>query len=121
MTKIRSKTVFVNVENTIKIGNNDAIEATLIHSVIAYEKENGGESIYPTIGVEVDFIDIEDVKFLGIPVEGGYSGYNKFKAQMLELGINVDKLVDEKAEDIIETETINEVKQMFSRLNRKCC
>ena len=40
---------------------------------------------------------------------------------MLELGINVDKLVDEKAEDIIETETVNEVKTMFSRLNRKCC
>ena len=115
MTKIKSKTVFVNVENTIKIGNEDAIEATLVHSVIAYEKENGG------VGVDIDFIDIEDVKFLGIPVEGGYSGYNKFKAQMLELGIDVDKLVDEKAEDIIETETVNEVKTMFSRLNRKCC
>ena len=115
MTKIKSKSLFVNVENTIKIGNNDAIEATLIHSVIAYETIDGG------VDVDIDFIDIEDVKFLGIPVEGGYSGYNKFKAQMLELGINVDKLVDEKEEDVIETETVNEVKQMFSRLNRKCC
>jgi hypothetical protein len=123
MTKIRSKQLFVNVENTIKIGNNDAIEATLIHSVIAYETIDG------EIDVDIDFIDIEDVKFLGIPVEGGYKGYNKFKAQMLELGINVDKLIDEKVEGItwlglsptIETETVNEVKRMFSKINRKCC
>ena len=115
MTKIKSKSLFVNVENTIKIGNNDAIEATLVHSVIAYEKEDGG------VGVDIDFIDIEDVKFLGIPIKGGYSEYNKFKASMLELGIDVDKLVDEKEEDVIEAETVNEVKQMFSRLNRKCC
>ena len=40
---------------------------------------------------------------------------------MLELGINVDKLIDEKVEDIIKTETINEVKRMFSKINRKCC
>ena len=78
--------------------------------MIAYEAIDGG------VGIDIDFVDVEDVKFLGIPVEGGYSGYNKFKAQMLELGIDVDKLIDEKAEDIIETETVNEVKQMFSRL-----
>lgn len=115
MTKIRSKTLFVNVEDTIKVGNNDAIEVTVQHQIIAFEKTDGG------VGVDIDFTDIVDVKFLGMPVEGGYSGYKKFKAQMLELGIDVDKLIDEKIDGIIETETINEVKRMFSKMIRKCC
>ncbi len=113
MAKITSKSLLVNVENTIKVGNNDAIEATVQHIIIAYESKDDG------VGIDIDFTDIVDVKFLGIPVEGGYSGYKKFKEQMLELGINVDKLVDEKVEGIIETETINEVKRMFSKINRK--
>jgi len=113
MTKIRSKSLFVNVENTIKVGNNDAIEVTVIHNLIAFEETDGG------VGVDIDFTDIVDVKFLGMLVEGGYSGYNKFKEQMLELGIDVDKLIDEKIEGIIETETVNEVKRMFSKVDRK--
>jgi len=113
MAKITSKSLLVNVENTIKVGNNDAIEATVQHIIIAYESKDLG------VGIDIDFTDIVDVKFLGIPVEGGYSGYKKFKEQMLELGINVDKLVDEKVEGIIETETVNEVKRMFSKINRK--
>lgn len=111
MTKITSKSLLVNVENTIKVGNNDAIEATVTHLLIAYESKDNG------VGVDIEFSDIIDVKFLGMPVEGGYKGYNKFKEQMLELGINVDKLIDEKVEGIIETETVNEVKRMFSKIN----
>jgi hypothetical protein len=105
--KINSKTLWVSFEHDVKVGNNDAIEATLVHQ--AWISENKDSSI----GVDLELMDIENVKFLGIPIEGGYSGYKKFKERMKELGIDVDKLLDEAASKLITDEDMSELKRMY--------
>ena len=105
--KITSKTLMVSFEYDVKVGNNNAIEATLIHQAWLSENKDG------SIGMDLDFVDIDNVKFLGIPIEGGYSGYKKFKTQMKELGIDVEKLMDEAASKLITDENANELKRLF--------
>ena len=105
--KITSQTLQVSFEHEVKVGNNGAIEATLIHQAFMYESEDG------SIGMDLDFVDIDNVKFLGIPIEGGYSGYKKFKTQMKELGIDVEKLMDEAAKQLITDKETNELKRLF--------
>ena len=111
---IKSKTLLVNVEHNITVGNNDSIEATVVHQIIAYLKDDKYTK-YDDVEVEVEFIDVVDVKFLGRKIEGGYQEYQKFKGQMLDLGINVDELIDNAGVGIVTTEEIDEVKQMFFR------
>lgn len=102
--KIKNKTLNVNFEHDVTVGN--AIEATLCH--IAWISENDkGE-----LDIELDFTDIENVKFMGVPIEG-YEGYKKFKATMLGMGINVDKLMDEKAAQLITDENMETLRQLY--------
>jgi len=108
--KIRSKTLLVTVVNEIKIGKNDAIEATVEHQIIAYDKKDG------SAGVDIEFLDIDNIRFLGIPIDTGYTAYGRFKDQMLELGINVNDLVDEAVEGIISSKEMFEVKKCFENL-----
>ena len=111
--KIKSKTLLVTVINEIKIGKNDAIEATVEHQIIGYDKEDG------SVGVDTEFIDIYDVKFLGMPIDTGYAAYKRFKEQMLELGVNVDELVDKAVKGIVSKKEEFDVKKMFINLNNK--
>ena len=111
--KIKSKTLLVTVVNEIKIGKNDAIEATVEHQIIGYDKEDG------SVGVDTEFIDIYDVKFLGMPIDTGYAAYKRFKKQMLELGVNVDELVDKAVKGIVSKKEEFDVKKMFINLNNK--
>ena len=92
--KITSKTLMVNFETKVKLGNNDAIELTLIHTAFISRDKLGG------IDVDIELVDVVNVKFLGIAIEEGYKSFTKFKIQMLEFGIDVNKLVNEKDNEI---------------------
>jgi hypothetical protein len=104
--KIRSKTLMLQFEHDITVGN--AIEATLVHQAFVFESEKTGK-----IEVELDFADVDNVKFMGIPIEDGYDSYKKFKKTMLELGIDVDKLFDEKAAQLITDENMETLRQLY--------
>jgi hypothetical protein len=102
--KITRKSLNVNFEHDVTVGN--AIEATLCH--IAWISENDkGE-----VDIELDFADIENVKFMGIPIEG-YEGYKKFKETMKGMGINVSELMDKKAAELITDEDMEQLKQLY--------
>jgi hypothetical protein len=105
--KITSKTLMISFEHDVTVGNNNAIEATLMHQVWLYENKDG------SIGHDLEFIDVDNVKFLGIPIEGGYQGYKKFKTQMKELGVDVEKLMDEAASKLITDEDVDKLKRMY--------
>ena len=92
--KITSKTLMISFETEVKIGNNDAIEATLIHQAFISRDKLGG------IDVDLDFADITNVKFLGMDIKDGWDGFKDFKVKMLELGIDVNKLIDEKEREL---------------------
>jgi hypothetical protein len=62
--KVTNQTLMVGFETEVKIGNNDAIELTIVHQAFISRDKLGG--------IDVDFdlgIDITDVKFLGIELE----------------------------------------------------
>jgi len=109
--KIKGTNLMVSVEHDIKIGNNDAIEATVVHQIHLFETEEEDN-----IEVEIDFGDIFNIKFLGIPIEEGYTAYRKFKSQMLELGIDVQTLIDEECVGILSNKDIEEVKNKFRKI-----
>ena len=104
--KIVSKTLQVHIEHDVTIGN--AIEATLVHIGWITESKSTGK-----IEIELDFADIENVKFMGVPIEDGYNGYKKFKETMKGMGIDVDKLMDEKAAQLITDDDMNELRQLY--------
>lgn len=102
--RITGKSLQVSFEHDVIIGN--AIEATLVH--MAFIGPHKGE-----IHVDLDFADITDVKFMGVPIGNEYDTYKKFKASMMDLGIDVAKLFDEKAAQLITDENIETLKQMY--------
>lgn len=103
--KITSKTFHVNFEHDVTVGN--TIEATLVHYAFISKNDETGD-----IDIELDFADIDNVKFMGVPIEG-YEGYKKFKATMLGMGINVDKLMDKKAAELITDENMETLRQLY--------
>jgi hypothetical protein len=107
--KITSKLMMLNVEHQITVGN-DAITATVIHQVCLSEGKNG------EVDADIDFVDIEDIKFLGIDIESGYTEFKKFKSQMSEMGIDVDALIDEECIGLITTGDIQELKNEYRNL-----
>jgi len=106
--KITSKTLMVGFETEVKLGNNDAIELTLVHQAFIYENKDG------SVGVDLDLdIDIKDVKFLGIEVDSSYNGFKQFKASLKELGIDLDKLIDEKEKELANSGLEDKLKLIF--------
>ena len=101
--KITNKTLMVSFETEVKLGNNDAIELTLQHQAFISED-----------GIEVEIgIDIRDVKFLGVEIEPGYQAFREFKAILLKLGIDLDKLIDEEEKNIRDSGIEDKLKLMF--------
>lgn len=101
--KITNKTLMVSFETEAKLGNNDAIELTLQHQAFIGED-----------GVDIDLcVDIRDVKFLGIAVENGFTAYKEFKDNLKPLGIDLDKLIDEKIKELTKSGIEDKLKLMF--------
>jgi hypothetical protein len=106
--KITNKTIMVSLETEVKLGNNDAIELTLVHQAFISEGKDGG------VWVDLDLgIDVTDVKFLGIEIDSSYEGYKQFKTRIKELGINLDELIDEKEEELANSGFEDKLKLMF--------
>ena len=106
--KITSKTLMIGFETEVKLGNNDAIELTLIHNAFISESKSG------SIVVDVDMsVDVINVKFLGVAIETGFEDYRKFVKQLKELGIDLNKLIDEKETELINSGLEDKLKLMF--------
>ena len=107
--KITGKTLMVNFETEVKLGNNNAIELTLQHQAFIYENKDGG------IGVDIDLsADVTNVKFLGIDIDNGYDEYRKFVKNLSELGINLNELICEKEKELINSGLEDKIKLMFA-------
>ena len=100
--KITSKTLMVSFETEVKLGKNDAIELTLVHQAF----------ISNDVDVEL-CVDFTNVKFLGVEIESGYKAFKEFKDSLLKLGIDLDKLIDEKIDELKEEKIEDKLKLMF--------
>ena len=105
--KIESKLVMINVKNSITVGENNAITLDVIHQVCLHQIHDG------TIGHDIDLVDYENIKFLGMEIDKGYKGFREFKEQMLKFGIDVDELIDEECVGLINDEELSKLKLMY--------
>ena len=107
--KITGNTLMVDFETEVKLGNNDAIELTLMHQAFIGEGKDG------KIHVDVELSsDITNVKFLGIEIESGFAAFKQFKLQLKELGIDLDVLIMEKEKELMDNGIVDKIKLMFT-------
>ena len=102
--KVVNQTLFVMIKNEIVCGDG-SFKATVEHQVIVGKE-----------GVDVDFIDIHNITFMGLPIEG-YKAYNQFKDKMSDMGIDVDKMVDDACVGLISDNFIKECEDKFAKIN----
>jgi hypothetical protein len=105
--KITNKLMMVTLETDVTIGNNNAIELTLIHQACIFRDKLGG------VDVDFDLIDFINIKFLGMDIKDGWDGWKDFKTKMLELGIDVNDLINKKCNEIESEQTIKNLKLVF--------
>lgn len=106
--KITNKTLMVGFDTEVKLGKNDSIELTLINQAFISEGEGGCVEVDLEIG-----IDYANVKFLGIDVDSSYNGFREFKKSLLSLGIDLDKLINEKETELANSGIEDKLKLMF--------
>jgi hypothetical protein len=105
--KITDKTLMINFETEVKLGNNDAIELTLVHQAFISKKDNG------TLVIDIELMDVQDVKFLGMGLGPSYKKFNELKDQLSKFGIDVNQLIREKCIEIEGDETRAKLTLLF--------
>ena len=106
MIKETRKTLMVNVEDKITIGNN-AIEAIVEHQIVLYKGKDG------VINVDVEYIDIFEVTFMGIKIGNSYSDYNKLRDQLKEWGVDLNALIDEECVGLFHEKDLAKIKDKY--------
>ena len=103
--KVTGQVLFINVENEIVCGGG-SFKATVEHQLVVGEN-----------GTDVDFVGIESITFMGMPIEG-YKAYRQFKEKMSDMGIDIEKMVDDACVGIISNSFIKECEAKFERINK---
>ena len=106
------KTLIVEVVNNIVCGEG-SFKAQVHHNLTAYTDDKG------EVVVCVEYMDINYIKFMGLPING-YTEYSNFKAKMLEMGIDIDKMEEEAVEKLDFTEVIKETKLDYYKILGLC-
>jgi hypothetical protein len=107
MIKVTSKTLIVNFETEVKLGKNDAIELTIVHQAFIYEKKNGD------FDCDLELADFTNIRFLGMEIKEGYKEFKQFKNQLLELGIDLDELINIEVKKLMDNGLKSIIISMF--------
>lgn len=98
----------ITIENDITVGPNTIITAKALHEILFSVNLNTNK-----VKTEINFLGIEDIKFLGNPVEGGYDSYKKFKRKMEDLDVDLDSLVEKAIEGLIPQDIVDIYKEQY--------
>ena len=109
MIKETNKTLMINVENKISIGN-DAVEAIVIHQICLYKGKDG------VINADVDYVDITGVTFMGIKIGDSYTEFNKLKDQLKEWGVDLNALIDEECVGLFHEKDLAKIKDKYKNI-----
>lgn len=104
--KIKSRTLQVVFEHDVTVGNG-AITATIEHQAFVFLNREGD------IDVDLEFSDVKNIKFMGNVIEDGYKHYDKFVASMKDIGVDVVKMFDDAAAELITDNDMVQLKQMY--------
>lgn len=81
--------IFYNIDQPFSIGDG-SIKGKIRYQIIVFvNSENKME-------IDIETMDYVDVMFLGNKIAEGYSEWKQFKATMLQLGVNVEELLDKE-------------------------
>jgi hypothetical protein len=100
--KITSKLLMVMVEVPVQLGELKCKAQMQVCRTLGHlENANEGED-------DIDFADISDITYMGIPIEG-YANFKKFKQFHLEMGIDWNLAIRNKLEEMQDeiTELVN--------------
>lgn len=86
--------MMITFENEVSIAN-DSIKGTLVHQAYISENECGG------LHIDIEFTDLDNMHFLGVKLPVGYDNWKTFKKTMMDLGVDVDKMLDEASDKLI--------------------
>ena len=81
----------------------EAVKANVIIMVFLYKDKESGE-----VGFDWDLGDFENIVFMGMPVEEDYKAHEKFRQHMKGMGVNINKLLTDKAREILTDEFVLE-------------
>ncbi len=102
--KVTGQVLFINVQHEIVCGDG-SFKATVEHQIIVGKE-----------GVDVDFVDIHNITFMGLPIEG-HKAFRQFKDKMLEMGVDIDEMVFNKCVGLISDSFIKECEAKFAKIN----
>jgi hypothetical protein len=97
MIKITSKCLHLAASFPIEIG-----ELKLTAEAIFFvEKNKEGNNV-----AEVDFADVTNITYMGVPISG-YENWTKFVKVHKEMGIDFDKVIQNKFYEVLTEEAID--------------
>lgn len=95
--KIENRSICVNIITPFSIGHFEFdIECQIF---IFLDKEQN-------IEFDLDITEFDNIKVMGVKIESGFDKWGKIKSQLEDLGINVNKLVQEHVDKTITKEMI---------------
>jgi hypothetical protein len=97
--KITSKTLMVNVEFPIEIGQ---LKTTAIAQLFITKDDKGENE------ADVEFIDMGEITYMGMKIEG-YTNWKKFKDFHKEMGLNFDKLLNDEFNKVMTEENVEKL------------
>ena len=89
--RVESKRILVGIAVPVEIGQ---IKLDVVYQLCIFPSKVLGKLEY-----DMDLMDYENVTYMGMEVEG-YKGFNKLKDFHLELGIDLNKLLNEASEKL---------------------
>ena len=99
MIKITSKCLHLTASFPIEIG-----ELKLIaEAMIFVNKNKEGHNV-----AEVDFADVTNITYMGVPIDG-YENWTKFVRVHKEMGIDFDKVIQNKFYEVLTEEAIDDL------------
>lgn len=91
VSDLTPQSIFYNIEHPFSIGDG-SIKGKIAYQVIVYVNSDD------KMGMDIEVMDYTDVTFLGNKIAEGYSEWKQFKTTMLQLGVNVEELLDKEDE-----------------------
>ena len=86
--RIENASMMVSVEYDFHLLN-DNLSLTAIYQCFVYKGKNG-------LTVDIDFTDVQNVKFFDQEIDNSYREYCIWKENMLKIGLDIDKITNEE-------------------------
>ena len=103
--KITDQTLMVNVENTIKVGENKELELHVEHQICGYTDYMG------VVKCDVDLVDVRNIVYNGKEQED--ADYAYFMKKLREMGLDYDDEASEAIANLIPAGLIEAVKRRY--------